>query len=204
MSETSPRSDKESLESSLVSSIAKRDLTDLTVDLAEVGLDAFLDEGIVRDVPVLATLVGLYRTVGIVRDRILSKKIIRFLVEFGSVPVADREQFVARCAEPNERRRLGETLILLLDRLDDMQKPEALGKLFAAYVRGRYDAEMFLNLSLALDRTPLSSLKELKAFYESQGPRSIHGGEHLSQFAFAGLLNIEFVRTGPTGGPGGS
>lgn len=193
---------EETLESSLVTSIAKPELADLTADLAEVGLDLLLDDGVVRDVPVLATLIGFYRSAGTIRNHIFAKKALRFLTKLGSIPVAEREQFVQKYSDPKGRRRLGEALVLLLDRLDDMNKPEALARLFAAFIKGRYDMETFLRLSSALDRVPLSSMKELKAIYESNDPRL--RGDNLSQFAFAGLLNIEFMRTGPTGGPGGS
>jgi hypothetical protein len=65
----------QNLEESLVRSIAKPNLTELAADLAEVGLDQLLQEGVLRDIPVLGTLVGLYRTVGIVRDRLFATKV---------------------------------------------------------------------------------------------------------------------------------
>jgi hypothetical protein len=66
------------------------------------------------------------------------------------------------------QRRLKSTL----DRLDDMQKPEALAKLFAAYLQGRFDLVMFRRLATALDRVPLSSIQDLNAFY-SVGPGGV-------------------------------
>jgi hypothetical protein len=192
-----------SLEEALVSSIAKPNLTDLGADLAEAGLDHLLQDGLLRDIPVLGTLVGLFRTVGIVRDRIFARKVITFLVALDAVPVEERERFLRAQDDPAGRRQLGETLVLLLDRLDDMQKPEALAKLFAAYVRGRCDLETFRRLSTALDRISLSSLPELKGFYQLAGPQTGLGGQQFAQFAFAGLLAVEFIRAGPTGGPGG-
>lgn len=193
-----------SLEESLVRSIAKPNLTELAADLAEVGLDQLLQDGALRDIPVLGILVGLCRTAGVVRDRIFAVKVIRFLVGLGAIPMEDRERLLKQHDQPAERRHLGETLVLLLDRLDDMHKPEALAKLFAAYVRGRCDLETFRRLSTALDRVPLSSIAEFGAFYRPEVGRFVLNGQYLAQFAFAGLVDIEFVRTGPTGGPGGS
>jgi hypothetical protein len=198
-----PAQEDQSLEESLVRSIAKPNLTELA-DLAEVGLDQLLQEGVLRDIPVLGTLVGLYRTMGIVRDRIFATKVIRFLVGLSNTPIKDREQFLEEHDEPAKRRELGETLVLVLDRLDDMQKPEALARLFAAYLQGRFDLVMFRRLATALDRVPLSSISDLNAFYRVELGGFPPKSEYLPQFAFAGLMDIEFVRTGPTGGPGGS
>ena len=62
------QNEEPTLEEALVSSIAKPNLTDLASELAEVGLDHFLTDGVLRDIPVLGTLVGLYRTVGVIRE----------------------------------------------------------------------------------------------------------------------------------------
>ena len=194
------------LESALVTSIAKEDLVELGADLAEVGLDHVLAEGLLRDIPVLGTLVALFRTGSTIRDRIFTAKVIRFLVGLAQIPIDERERFLKEHAQKADKNRLGETLVLLLDRLDDMQKPEALSRLFAGYILGQYDLETFRRLATALDRIPLSALSPLRSFYEVQAlglqsPSLL--GEHNGQFVVAGLIDIEFHRTGPTGGPGG-
>jgi hypothetical protein len=203
MSDPNGRSRETNLEGALVESIATPNLTDLTADLAEVGLDQLIEQGVLRDIPILGTLVGAYRTVGIVRDLLFAKKVIRFLTQLGATSTDERKQFVEAIEDARQRQRIGETLLLLLDRLDEIDKPTLLGKFFSAYVRGQVDLERFLDLSAALDRVPLSSLPELSRFYVSTDSRSGLRGRHLGQFVSAGLIDIEFVRTGPTGGPGG-
>ena len=196
------------LEEALVSSLVKPNLIELGADLAEVGLDQFLAQGALRDIPVLGTLLELYRTVGIVRDRVFANKVVRFLAGLGEIPIEERERFLKGHEDPPEKRRLGEALVLLLDRLDDMDKPEALSRLFGGYVRGQYDLETFRRLAAALDQVPLSALSHLERFY--QEPEHVLGlqalprpGPYHAQFVASGLVNIEFSRTGPTGGPGG-
>jgi hypothetical protein len=200
--------ESEGLEESLVSSLTKSNLIEVGVDLAEVGLDQLLAQGALRDIPVFGTLLGLYRTFGVVRDRIFATKVIRFLAGLGGIPLEEREQFVKDYQKPEEKRRLGETLVLLLDRFDDMDKPEALSRLFGAYVRGQYDLETFRRLAAALDQIPLSAIGPLERFYQEPEYQPANyppprPGPYHSQFVAAGLINIEFSRTGPTGGPGG-
>ena len=193
-----------SLELSLVSSIAEPQLVELAADLGEVGFDQLLKDGVFRDIPVFGTLAGLVRIGGVVRDYVFARKVRRFLVGLSAISLYDREQFVEQIGSRAERKRLGDTLVLLLDRLDDMEKPEALAKLFAAYVRGRFDFATFRQLSTALERVPLSSLPELQKLYRPGAAEFVLGGEHLGQFVVAGLVDIRFTPTGPTGGPGGS
>lgn len=180
------------LEESVVASIELHDLADTLTDLAEAGLDQLFDDGVLRDIPILGTLARLRKTVGAIRDFIFVRKVVRFLIRLGRVPDSEREAFVAQLGTKLERRRLGETLVLLLDRLDDMDKPEMLARLFAAHVKGRYDLATFRRLSTALERLPLPMLPSLRHFYEPERVGFTIGGDDLAQLAATGLVGFRF------------
>lgn len=192
------------LDESLVASIQLPDLGDAIADLGEVALDSVLTEGPARDIPVIGTLIRLAKTVGVVRDFVFFRKVTRFLARLGEVPAAERDAFVRNLETKQERQRVGETLVLLLDRLDDMDKPDMLARLFAAHVSGKYDFTMFRKLATALDRLSLPALPELRRFYgpESEGLTFITGGDQLTELAAAGLIAFQFHPTsyGMTGG----
>jgi hypothetical protein len=194
----------ESLESALIQSLDSSNLRDLTVDLAEVGIDQLLDDGLVRDVPILGTLARLRATIGIVRDHLFARKVAKFLVGVAKIDAAERKRFITEIRERDEDKRLGETLVLLLDRLDDFQKPELLARMFRAYVKGQCDLSMFRRLAAVVDQLPLPSLRALRSFYSTtRGGLFETGGEFLSQFAALGLAAIEFYPS-DTGLVGGS
>ena len=65
-----------SLENSLSS-----DICDTVGDLAEVGLDAVMDDGILKDIPILSTVVGLYRIGHTIRERHEIKQLALFVAE---------------------------------------------------------------------------------------------------------------------------
>ena len=69
-------------------------------------------------------LIGVIRAAGSVRDPLLAKKLGRFLFALQSVPLDERQAFHDSLMDRADRRRVGEALLLLLDRLDDMDKPE--------------------------------------------------------------------------------
>ena len=86
----------ETLEAALVRSLDSSNLRDLTVDLAEAGVDQLLNEGLVREVPILGMLVRLRATVGIVRDHLFAKKVAKFLHGISKIDEAERRQFMSR------------------------------------------------------------------------------------------------------------
>jgi hypothetical protein len=182
------------LEEGLVASIKRQDLRATMADLAKTGLDQLI--------PGLGLLLNLPKTWGGVRDYIFARKVIRFLTSVGEIPLEERERFLAKIEQQGKRRQLGDTLLLLLDRLDDLEKPEVLARLFAAYMRGRYDFPTFRRLSTALERISPVSLPALKSFYSPDRQGIQIGGEDMEQFAFAGLVSIHFYPSdhGLTGG----
>jgi len=125
---------------------------DSLIELLEVGFDALLKDGIARDIPVIGTLVALCGGVLSIRDWLFTKKLARFLVALDSVPHEERQAQLDRLASnPKERKRVGEHLILLIDRLNDMDKPELLARAFSALLDGRIDRQQFDGLAHAID-----------------------------------------------------
>jgi hypothetical protein len=184
-----------SLEESVVQSVALTDLRDAVADIAEVGLDQLLVEGPARDVPVLGTLLRLGSTFGAVRDHLFARKVAKFLLRVSEVRERERVAFVQALADTRQRRRVGEVLVLLLDRLDDMEKPDLLGLLFQAYLRGDVDLACFQRLSSALDKLSLGALPILREFYRTEPPRPEEDVDHfevLQDLASTGLVRLEF------------
>jgi hypothetical protein len=77
----------------LIGAIVDSSAIDAASSLAEVGIDALLDDGLLRDIPVVGTLVSLARAGIALRDRFFAKKIARFLLQVGDVPEEERRRF---------------------------------------------------------------------------------------------------------------
>lgn len=103
-------------------------------------------------------------------------------------PVDDRER-VAFSREfdrsPEQRDHLGASLLLILDRLEDLRKPTVLGKLFLAYLRGRLSLDDFLRLTAAVDRLFWGDLQALKG----AGPGRLPEASWVLSLATVGLVN---------------
>ena len=131
-----------------------------------MALDAVLDEGVLKDVPVFGWLVKGYGVVTTIRDRLFLKKVAMFLSGVGQIGENERSQFREKLgADEGYCRKVGENLILLLDRQDDFDKAYILGKVFCGYIRNTIDYAAFLRLAMTIDRAFIDDLKNLDTYY---------------------------------------
>lgn len=173
MENTERRSD--SIEVSVFDSITKGELSNIGVDFLEIALDEILDEGIARAVPFIGTAVGLYRAAMSIKDRFFVKKVLLFLAELHKTKQEDRERFSAQLAnDAGSRRKAGEAVVLLLDRLDDLGKPEIIGRIYIARLQERISYEEMRRYCMIVERSFLPDLIALS------GQRS---GSHVESIA---------------------
>jgi len=162
---------RKAMQESLGRTIGRSDLFTLARDLDEVALDTLLKPGILRDIPILGALAKGANVVLSVRDFLFLRKLSNVLFCLDSVPLETRREFSDRLkSDPNFRQRLMDNVILLIDRLDDMEKAELFGKIFSAYFSSQIGYEDFRILSYALDRLYLTDLHTLKEFYSYPTP----------------------------------
>jgi hypothetical protein len=190
---------EKTLEDAVVTAIGSPDLQEGLAELGEVGLDHIMSDGVLRDVPILGTLLNTVRAAGHVRDALFVRKLARFFQALDKVPFEQRQAFCASLGSTTERRRVGEALLLLLDRLDDMSKPELVARAFRAYMRGEIDRRQFELLASAIDRCHLSHLHTLEQFYSEPDQRVDSGSANIEayqEFAFIGLARLHVGSNG--------
>lgn len=141
-------------------------MADIAADVAELALNSRLHEGVLEEVPVFGLLVKGYGVVATIKDRLFLKKVAKFLHGASDITEQEKSRFREKItAEPNFCRRVGENLVLLIDRQDDFDKAIILGKVFAGYITGIIQYDMFLKLAAAIDRTFIGDLKDLESYY---------------------------------------
>lgn len=151
------------LNKSLISTIGNSDLTDLAASGAEIAVDSLLeDDTLLQQIPIIKTLLGISKAVASVRDRLFLEKVIGFLSELSKIPVDKRRDFLNDLSE-EERDKVAQYMILYIERLDSLEKPEMLGKVFAAYLEERIDQRAMLYFCHYIDRVFILTWKD---FYE--------------------------------------
>ncbi len=152
----------ESLGASLIDTLRHSSAIDVVADFGEIGVDA-ITTGPLREVPIIGSLLGVWRAGVQVRDMVFVRKLCRFLQGLESVDPKDRERFADNLErDPKLRSRIGENLLLVLDRLDDMEKPELLARAFSLMMRGEIPYSQLSEFALAIDRCLVSDLVYLR------------------------------------------
>ncbi len=191
-------------EQSLISTIASSDLSGLVADGAELMVDQLFDDALLKEIPVISTIRSLIKIPISIRDYLFVKKLYRFLAQLKDIPLEERCRLADRLGtNETERKRTGENLLLVLDRLNDIQKPNILGKIFADYLRGGMDYPTLQRLAFCLERLNLALVPNLLTFYRKLPYEpSLLGEEILQDLAMCGLVRL-VPGSGAVGGGGG-
>ena len=106
-------------------------------DLAEVGLDAIMEDGMLKDIPILSSAVSLYKIGNNLKERHHLKKLIVFLdtINQGIVTEKKRTEYQHKFQNnENFRDKEIEYLLILIDRYISNDKPQLLAKFYLAYL----------------------------------------------------------------------
>ena len=147
------------LEGKLVESLEVKELGSLTADYAELGLDSILDDGIVKDIPILRTAVSLVKIGLNVRDRIYIKKIYGFLAQVGQTTQEQRDKFIKDNCQ--NVRQFEEAVMLILEQADNMNKSVLIGKIFKACILGTISYQDALSLSSIVNKALWQDLENM-------------------------------------------
>lgn len=179
----------DTLQNQLVESICSPELADISEDITEVILDSLLDEGVLKDLPVVGTIVKVFKGAMNIRDRVFVAKVDRFLFQVSKIPLEKRLLFKEKLnADEKLRRKLGLTLTLLLDRLDDIEKPDFVAWCFSAYLNDNITYETFRRIASAID---IAFLDDLKAICRDDIDLDTDGTIYLSNLSKTPLVDFK-------------
>ena len=125
-----------SLTDSMSNSI-NSEVVGLISNIGEVGIDAALNEGILKEVPFISTAVSIYRIGRTIKERSLLEKMWHFVKEMnaGCADESEREKR-AKCFKNDEVKRAEELkhIIILLDRYTSTDRADWLAKVYLSYL----------------------------------------------------------------------
>lgn len=135
---------------------------ELVKEYAELSLDSFLSEGTLKDIPVISTILGMYKLGTTFKDLQNLKKITVFLNRLQDISTEDRNTLLQKLEESDRfRESIFEKILLTLERLDETIKAEMIGNLFKLYVMEIINREKFLRFSAIIERSILYDLLAL-------------------------------------------
>ncbi|WP_200157460.1 hypothetical protein [Allochromatium vinosum] len=149
----------------LVNSI-KSDMTGVSGDLTEVAIDTLLNEGALKDIPVIGTLKALFSVTVNIKDYFYLKKVLIFLSELNRTTLREREKFIANnLAKDSQVTALGEKLLLLLERSDDIEKAKIYGKIIRHSILNNVTQDQAFRLCYMVDKAYLGDVFALTEYF---------------------------------------
>jgi len=179
------------LQDKIIESVYSPELNQLGLGMAEVPFDALLDDGILKDLPIIGSIVALFKGAMDIRDRIFVAKIARFLFNLTSTPLEQRESFRREIQQNVKiKQKVGASLVLILDRLDDIEKPDFLAKCFRAYLSNNISFDRFRRFAAAID---IAFTDDLKAICSKNANVEEEEDVSLSNLARTGLVEFRSI-----------
>lgn len=186
----------ENIDKSLTQTIISSDLQGVSTDLMESILDSTLNEGLLRDIPVLGSIVGLGKSAITIRDRIFLKKILSFLSGIGHVSDDERRKMIEKIDNnKNTKIKVGEKLIYLLDKCDDHISAEYISQFFCAYLKGKISYQDFLRGGTIIQNIFLDDLRYFLDNELSHFKRTVSSEEAPTEDEFP-LINMGILGFG--------
>lgn len=152
---------------------------DNALDYAEIALDAFVSDDILKEIPIVKTVVGVVKSGLKVKEIFFTKKILTFLREFHSGKLSEEKfnKFQQRFDnDENYRSKVMEQIMVFNDTFIQIEKSKVFANLFAAHLNGAFGWDAFINLSFCLNNMNMYgvSLFDEMALYKKPFRGGIH------------------------------
>lgn len=167
------------------------ELVGTAIDISEIGLDKLLDENFLKEIPCIKTIYGVFKGAVHIRDKIFMAKVAKFLLSLRNVSKAEREAFQKKLSSNSKiKRKLGDNLFLLLDRFNDLEKPEILAKVFTYFLKEKIDYDAFRRLGAAIELAFIDDLRRITGSMRTPSP-DMRNVNYLANLIHTGLVAFE-------------
>lgn len=190
--------DEKSLAVALEDTLAESTI-DIISDIAEVGLDAVLDDGLLKDIPIISTAVSLFKIGKTIHDRVYVKQLGVFIDEIKKHTVNEekRQKYINKIRE-NEafRNKELEYLLAIIARYIGYEKPRMLAKMYRAYLEERISWEELALFSEIIDRLLQGDYKTLRSLNDNFSVQNGVNGESILRLSAVGMV-YEYENNSP-------
>ena len=148
----------EKLENSLFETLTDRSL-ELSGDIVELTIDQFIENDLLKDIPFFSIFYKSITTVKGIRDALFAMKVYKFIKEFEIIKQNERSKFLDKITtNRKERIKVGQTLMMILDKIDEVDKTQIIASLFAAYIKSNITKSEFTQLCSTVEKSFLDDL----------------------------------------------
>lgn len=150
------------LSESFKSTISLDSLGEMAKETAEVTLDSLLSEGVLKEFPIIGSLLGVWKTGIAIRDYRFINKLLSFLAESSKLSVEKRQQIIEQLEEEEYHSEAGEKILAILDQLETKSKAKMLGKCLVLFGNKEISKEEFWRVAYIIEKLPMTDILALK------------------------------------------
>jgi hypothetical protein len=178
----------ENIVDSFNETIWRSGLSEFFEETTEIAIDSFIKNGLAKELPIVKYVVSGIDIVRSIRERSFLKKILLFLSELRSIDIEARKEFGKQLdANPKFKRKVGNDVIMLLEKHENYEKSTILGKIFRAYIRNDITYSMFLRMAYIIDISFFADIVQLPKIYADLEKLDEDSCENLYR---VGLVNL--------------
>lgn len=173
---------------------------DVISDYLEIGIDSLMNEGILKEIPIVNTIVGVLKIGKNVHDRNLLKQTLTFINEFNKNKISRDKLDQYKITIENNPKRCEEELgriLLLLNNFIDKEKSIMLAKIFKAYIEKIINWNEFCEYSEIINRLFIQDINLLNMIYDGRVTDTTNRGDlyRVERLNSLGIIGISFKST---------
>lgn len=173
---------------------------DVISDYLEIGIDSLMNEGILKEIPIVNTIVGVLKIGKNVYDRNLLKQTLTFINEFNNNKISHDKLKQYKITIENNHKRCEEELgriLLLLNNFIDKEKSIMLAKIFKAYIEKIINWNEFCEYSEIINRLFIQDINLLNMIYDGRVTDTTNRGDlyRVERLNSLGIIGISFKST---------
>ena len=141
------------------------DSVDIIGDYMEIGIDSFIEEGILKEIPFVKSIVSMLKIGKNIHDRNLLKQTLTFIKEFNSGNISKDKLVAYKSSIENNPKKCEEELgriLILLNNYVDREKSIMLARLYKSYVMQEINWHEFCEFSEIINRLFIQDIQILK------------------------------------------
>jgi hypothetical protein len=139
-------------------------ITDLTVDIGEAVIDSFLNEGLLKDIPILGIGIKLIRISTNISDTLLLNKLKLFMENLNMIKQDDVEKFKDKMKNDNFQKEVGIKLLNIIDKTDEYIKIRWIAKAFLDYLDKKTCKDFFYRIITIINNAFVQDILKLRCF----------------------------------------
>ena len=152
----------EDLNRAFTETIASKGFQGIIFDSMGISIEKILENELLNKVSVIKWYISYCKIGAGINERFNIKKILTFFNQLNDVSDSEKQNFLNYIENEKEYRDdIFEKILIILEKLDEVEKAQIIGNLFKARMRGKIDLDEFFQLSSVVQR---SYFKELKSF----------------------------------------